>query len=69
MRVGKSELRHETVEAGLRVLARIIAREAVNDRRASMKSAKVDLFSWDGLSAQITEGGTDEKVTRKRLGR
>lgn len=69
IRVGKSESPHEMIEAGLRVLARIIAREALHDRRANVESANVALSSWDGVSAQIAEAGTDEKAPREEVGR
>jgi len=59
-RVGKSESPHATVEAGLRVLARIIAREAVHDRQRRMERSNVTASSRVDVAAEITDGCREE---------
>lgn len=45
----------ETVQVGLRILARIIAREAVKDRLAKMEGVKPDPLCVDATPAQVGE--------------
>lgn len=45
----------ETAQAGLRILARIIAREAVKDRLAKMEAVKPDPLFVDATPAQVGE--------------
>jgi len=45
----------ETTQAGLRILARIIAREAVKGRLAKMDGLKPDPMFVDATSAQVGE--------------
>ncbi len=45
----------ETSQAGLRILARIIAREAVKDRLAKMEVVKPEPLLVDATPAQIGE--------------
>jgi len=67
MPVGKCESPDERVEVGLRILARIIAREAVHDRRGNVESTNVARYSWDGIGAMIIEGGMDENITMEEV--
>lgn len=46
---------NETVQAGLRILARIIAREAVKDRLAKMEAVKPDPLFVGATPAEIGE--------------
>jgi len=45
----------ETVQSGLRILARIIAREVVKDRLGEMEGLKPDPQFTDATPAQIAE--------------
>ncbi|MEJ5377080.1 MAG: hypothetical protein WHX93_10920 [bacterium] len=45
----------ETAQAGLKILARIIAREAINYRLAKMEVVKPGSFFVDATHAQIGE--------------
>jgi len=60
MPVRRCESRHETVEAGLRVLARIIAREAVHDRQRNRERLKVAAPSRVDVAAEVTDGCMEE---------
>lgn len=60
MPVGKCESPQEMIEAGLRILARIIAREAVHDRQRNMERSNVAASSWVDVAAEITDGCMEE---------
>ena len=58
----RSKSPEETVHAGLRILARIIAREAVKERLAKVEGCNLDPCSNDAVRAEVTQcvGGAAE---------
>jgi len=57
----------EKVEAGLRILARIIAKEAVKERLGKVGGRDLSPTSKDPLGEEIAGGGMDEKITMEEV--